>query len=154
MDFEAVARWNAQRAEIERLTHLVSEYESRRALNLTDLATLQAELRATTQENMRLQERCEWLACMERQQRWRALLAEVALEAAESALETECANRIHQLNAIEQALARALGGFPWYCDDQQNFPGATAENGVCVGELVVEDLVAMAAKQLTEIKEA
>jgi len=86
MDFEAAARWNAQRAEIERLTHLVSEYESRRALNLTDLATLQAELRSATQENMRLQERCEWLACMERQQRRRALLTEVALERKKSEL--------------------------------------------------------------------
>jgi chromosome segregation ATPase len=80
MNFEAVARWNEQRAEIERLTHLVSEYESRRALNLTDLATLQAELRSAAQENRRLQERCEWLARMERQQRWRALLAEMRIE--------------------------------------------------------------------------
>ena len=115
MDFETVARWNKQRAEIERLradvvmwevaaegnwpfewevatvqreeikrlraelaesqrltegyaeavvdyeqqVHelraLVAEYDSRRGLNLTNLATLQTELRAATQENERLQ---------------------------------------------------------------------------------------------------
>jgi chromosome segregation ATPase len=40
--------------EIERLRALIAEYDYRRGLNLTDLATLQSELRSTTQENEQL----------------------------------------------------------------------------------------------------
>ncbi len=44
-------------------------------------------------------------------------------------------------NMLEQKIAEALGGFPRYCDDQTNFPGSTAKDGFCVGELVLEDLL-------------
>lgn len=47
----------------------------------------------------------------------------------------------------EQELGKALG-FPWYKDDQKNFPGATKENGVCVGHYVVEDIVKIAAERI------
>lgn len=53
---------------------------------------------------------------------------------------------------VEQTLAQALGGFPWYKDDPKNFPGATEENGVCVGELVVEDLAHLAAERIKELE--
>ena len=38
---------------------------------------------------------------------------------------------------IEQACGKALG-YPWYKDDQKNFPGATEEDGVCVNGYVAE----------------
>ena len=34
---------------------------------------------------------------------------------------------------ISQACGKALG-YPWFKDDQINFPGATEEHGVCIGE--------------------
>lgn len=57
---------------------------------------------------------------------------------------------IKQNETLIQSLAQALGGFPWYKDDQKNFPGATEEDGVCTGELVLEDLVDMAISALFE----
>lgn len=41
---------------------------------------------------------------------------------------------------IGQIAGKALG-YPWFRDDQKNFPGATEENGVCVGEHVAETIV-------------
>ena len=41
---------------------------------------------------------------------------------------------------ISQIIGKLLG-YPWYKDDQKNFPGATEENGVCVGEHVAVTLV-------------
>jgi hypothetical protein len=64
-------------------------------------------------------------------------------------LAEERKSRIHQLNELEQTMAQALGGFPWYKDDQANFPGATEADGVCVGELVIEDLVGLISRTLT-----
>ena len=49
-------------------------------------------------------------------------------------------------NDIQQILGKALD-YPWYKDDQKNFPGATEADGVCVGEHVAVTLAAeMAAK--------
>ena len=61
MDFEAVARWNAQRAKIERLRSELAESQ-RQAEGYAEAVVdyeqqvheLQAELRTTTQENERL----------------------------------------------------------------------------------------------------
>lgn len=40
---------------------------------------------------------------------------------------------------ICQVLGKALN-YPWYKDDQKNFPGATQEDGVCIGEHVAASL--------------
>ena len=56
-----------------------------------------------------------------------------------------------QNDEIEQTLGKALG-YPWYKDDQKNFPGATEANGVCVGEHVAETLAAEAANRLKSCK--
>lgn len=52
-----------------------------------------------------------------------------------------------QMNAIlnerhhhEQMIGQAIG-MPWYVDYPENFPDATKDDGVCVGELVLEDLI-------------
>lgn len=44
-----------------------------------------------------------------------------------------------QNDRVCQILGAALG-YPRFCDDQENFPGATPENGVCVGEHTAETL--------------
>lgn len=46
-----------------------------------------------------------------------------------------------------QTLGKALG-YPWFKDDQKNFPGATADDGVCVGDHIAESIAAEAASHL------
>jgi hypothetical protein len=53
---------------------------------------------------------------------------------------------------ICQDLGKALG-YPWFKDDQKTFPGATEENGVCVGEHVAESIAAEAAKRIAKLVE-
>lgn len=55
-------------------------------------------------------------------------------------------------NEIEQILAQAIGGFPWYKDDQENFPGTTEADGVCVGEHVAATLASLAASEITRLR--
>ena len=50
-------------------------------------------------------------------------------------------------NEVEQTLGKALG-YPYYSDDQKNFPGTTEADGVCVGDHVPESLLAEAASKL------
>jgi hypothetical protein len=50
-----------------------------------------------------------------------------------------------------QRLGKALG-YPWFKDDQENFPGATEENGVCTGEHVAESIAAEAADWIGEVE--
>lgn len=45
---------------------------------------------------------------------------------------------------VDQVPGKALG-YPWYKDDQKNFPDATEEDGVCTGEHTPETLLAEAA---------
>ena len=52
-----------------------------------------------------------------------------------------------------QALGRALG-YPWFKDDQKNFPGATEADGVCVGGNVAETLAAHAATEIERLSSA
>jgi hypothetical protein len=46
------------------------------------------------------------------------------------------------MHCIEQTAAQAIGTYPWYKDDQKNFPGSTEMDGVCIGEHVTETIVA------------
>ena len=51
---------------------------------------------------------------------------------------------------ICQSLGKALG-YPWFKDDQRNFPGATEENGVCVGDHVAESIADEAASRISAL---
>lgn len=48
---------------------------------------------------------------------------------------------------ICQILGKAIG-YPWYKDDQKNFPGATEEDGVCVGAHVSVTIAMEAADRI------
>ncbi len=50
-----------------------------------------------------------------------------------------------------QTLGEALG-FPWYKDDQENFPGAALRHGVCVGDHVAESLAVEAAHEIERLR--
>jgi hypothetical protein len=50
-----------------------------------------------------------------------------------------------------QTLGRVLG-YPWFKDDQVNFPGATVDNGVCVGDHVAPSIAAEAATVIATLR--
>lgn len=56
-----------------------------------------------------------------------------------------------QNDEVCQSLGKALR-YPWFKDDQLNFPGATEEHGVCVGDHVAESLAAEAARRIGELE--
>lgn len=58
---------------------------------------------------------------------------------------------IEQNERICQILGKVLG-YPWYKDDPKNFPDATEEHGVCVGECVAEDCAHAAAERIAELR--
>jgi hypothetical protein len=83
------------------------------------------------------------------------LAASTAREKAKDAEIAELQRQIkgyqHHIDEAEQEAGKALG-YPWYKDDQKNFPGATEENGVCIGEHVVDTIVAkLAAVAVQEV---
>lgn len=51
---------------------------------------------------------------------------------------------------VDQVLGKALK-YPYYSDDQKNFPGTTPADGVCTGEHVPESLLDEAAKLIEAI---
>lgn len=51
---------------------------------------------------------------------------------------------------ICQSLGKALG-YPWFKDDQRNFPGETEGNGVCVGDHVAESIADEAASRISAL---
>lgn len=58
-----------------------------------------------------------------------------------------------QQHEIQQTLGKALL-YPWYCDDQKNFPGTTRKEGVCVGEHIAESLADEAADVIESMRTA
>ena len=59
---------------------------------------------------------------------------------------------LKELLEIEQILGKALG-YPWYKDDQKNFPGATEKDGVCTGEHTPVTLAMEAAEKVEKLRE-
>lgn len=71
----------------------------------------------------------------------------------ELAEQTEQENRhILMSHNVEQTLGKILC-YPWYKDDKKNFPGATEEDGVCVGEDTIETLADRAAERIRHLEE-
>lgn len=64
-----------------------------------------------------------------------------------------CTKMLQEFHNIEQILGKALG-YPWYKDDQKNFPGATDDDGVCVGEHTAASLADEAAERIRTLEEA
>jgi hypothetical protein len=54
-------------------------------------------------------------------------------------------------HTIEQALGKALG-YPWFVKDPKNFPDATEEDGVCVGEHVPATIAIEAAERIMKLE--
>lgn len=63
-------------------------------------------------------------------------------------LEWACSATQHD---IQQTLGKALN-YPWYKDDQKNFPNATEADGVCVGDHVAESLADETVTKITALR--
>ena len=57
-----------------------------------------------------------------------------------------------ELYEVEQILGKVLK-YPWYKDDQKNFPGATEKDGVCIGEHTAGTIAQEAASKVTAIQD-
>jgi hypothetical protein len=55
------------------------------------------------------------------------------------------------IDRCQQIAGKALE-YPWYKDDQKNFPGSTEVDGVCIGEHVEETIVQELADAYTKLK--
>jgi hypothetical protein len=56
-----------------------------------------------------------------------------------------------EMHEVEQIAGKALG-YPWYKDDQKNFPGATEADGVCIGDHVPVTIVTELADKMSEFR--
>lgn len=79
-----------------------------------------------------------------------ALAARLRDAEAENARLREACSK--QNDDVCQVLGKALG-YPWYKDDQTNFPGADESNGVCVGDHAAESIADEAAKTIARLRE-
>lgn len=57
---------------------------------------------------------------------------------------------LEEFHQIEQILGKALG-YPWFKNDQKNFPEATEQDGVCVGAEVAWSLAEKAAERIKKL---
>ncbi|MGF3022659.1 hypothetical protein ACQVP2_07505 [Methylobacterium aquaticum] len=57
----------------------------------------------------------------------------------------------HHLDQCAQIAGKALG-YPWFKDDQQNFPGSTDADGVCIGDHVGDSIVEELARAYEAVK--
>lgn len=60
---------------------------------------------------------------------------------------------IHMNEEVCQVLGKVLG-FPWFKDDQKNFPGATEKDGICQGEYTCESMADLAAAEIIKLRKA
>lgn len=77
---------------------------------------------------------------------WRDTMNEAAAE-----IEKLRAAYSNLQNDVQQTLGKVLG-YPWFKDDQKNFPGATEDNGVCVGDHVAESIAVEAAAEIEKLQ--
>jgi hypothetical protein len=64
--------------------------------------------------------------------------------------------RLTLAEASEEVIGQLAGkalGYPWFKDDQQNFPGATEAEGVCIGEHVAETIVQELVQKYQELQQ-
>lgn len=84
---------------------------------------------------------------------WR-YLAPVTPPQTVAALEADVCRIKLAVRAMNEEVCQTLGkalGYPWFKDDQKNFPHATEADGVCVGDHVAESIAAEAARKLSTV---
>ena len=59
---------------------------------------------------------------------------------------------LEEFREIDQILGKALN-YPWFKDDQENFPNATEADGVAIGDHTTWSLAHQAADKIKELQE-
>lgn len=77
-------------------------------------------------------------------------LREIAAKDAEIASLRKACSQAN--DEVCQVLGKALA-YPWYKDNQKNFPGATEANGVCVGNQTAESIADEAASEIARLRQ-
>ena len=93
----------------------------------------------------------EWRGPMQHCRAW------TELDALQDRAAAEIARLRAACSATNEAVCQTLGrtlGYPKFCDDQENFPGATEADGVCVGDHVAESIAEEAARKIGELRAA
>ena len=72
------------------------------------------------------------------------------LQAENVRLQAKCDGYAKENEEVMQHLGQALG-YPYFADDQKNFPGATKADGVAVGEHVPVTLAIVAKKKIEQL---
>jgi len=67
-------------------------------------------------------------------------------------LNKQIVKMLREFREIEQILGKALG-YPWFKDDQCNFPNATEADGVAIGDHTAWSLAHQAADRIKELAE-
>ena len=117
----------------------------------TALTTTQAALDAKEKECERLQQVCnDW---GNNYQSWVDATKKAESERDTAIAETERLREgiARESRDVEQPLGKALG-YPWYKDDQKNFPDASEADGVCVGEHTPASIAAEAASEIERLR--
>jgi len=81
-------------------------------------------------------------------------MADVRWKKAEAEVERLHNACVKMNEEICQIAGQALGYYPWFKDDQKNFPGATEAHGVCVGDHVAESITQELADRFRLAEEA
>jgi len=84
---------------------------------------------------------------------WKRAEQSVACRTRENQLLTKQRDEAREyITEIEQICGKVLD-YPWYKNDQENFPGSTEVDGVCVGEHIAETIASELARKYTELKQ-
>lgn len=111
-------------------------------------AELERELNAANDRIKRLEE-----ALMDAKNKHAALVADVALYEDRGERIKRLEYGIAKQNTeIEQTCGKVLD-YPWYKNDQKNFPSSTEVDGVCVGEHIAETIASELARKYTGLKQ-
>jgi len=111
-------------------------------------AELERELNAANDRIKRLEE-----DLMDAKNKHAALVADVALYEDRGERIKRLEYGIAKQNTeIEQTCGKVLD-YPWYKNDQKNFPSSTEVDGVCVGEHIAETIASELARKYTGLKQ-
>ena len=115
-----------------------------------ELLTIHADGRITVAEHLKPTETAAAVLQIMREQ-WMDSIQSKKIREQEDRIK-RLEDRIAKQNTeIEQTCGKVLD-YPWYKNDQKNFPGSTEVDGVCVGEHIAETIASELARKYTGLE--